>query len=158
MNTFRSYNYINTKHIKHIIERHRYNVVHPNDGLCPQRNFPVLLLQSRKMKGYTLQQNRFTSSSRSHSLYSSTIQYHIELIYNALFYRGNTMGKFLGFTQYHGSAILLANTHPPKKNLGGSAPEPPFSGHWPKSQGRGNECTVLLGYNHNWIISLDLED
>ena len=57
-----------------ITERHRYNVVHPNDGLRPQRNFPFLLLQSRKMKGYTLQQNRCTSSSHSHSLSSSTIQ------------------------------------------------------------------------------------
>ena len=55
-------------------ERHRYNVVHPNDGLCPQTNFPVLLFQSRKMKGYALQQNHCTSSSCSHSLSSSTIQ------------------------------------------------------------------------------------
>ena len=93
-------------------------MVHPNDGLRPQRNFPVLLLQSRKMKGYTLQQNRCTSSSFSHSLSSSTIQYHIQSIYNSLFYRGNTMGKILGLTQYHVSAILLANTHPKKKFRG----------------------------------------
>ena len=49
-------------------------MVHPNDGLRPQRNLLVLLLHSRKMKGYTLQQNRCTSSSHSHSLSSSTIQ------------------------------------------------------------------------------------
>ena len=40
-------------------------------------------------------------------------------------------------------------THIPKKFLGGSTPEP---------QGRVNECIVHLGYKHNWIISLDLED
>ena len=126
--------------------RHIYNVFHPNDGLRPQRNFPVLLLQSRKMKVYTLQQNRCTSSSRSHSLSSSTIQYHIQLIYNALFYRGNTMGKILGLTQYHGSTILLANTHPPQKKFGGSAPKPPFyRGNCPRTPRQGERVYSTPG-------------
>ena len=68
------------------------------------KKFPVLLLQSRKMKGYNLQQNCCTSSSRSHSLSHTiteivynTIQYHTQSCYNAFFYRGkNTMGKYYG--------------------------------------------------------------
>ena len=64
------------------------------------------LLPSRKMTGYNLQQYRFTSSSRSHSLshtitqivYNATIQYktiHSRIIM-LFFYRGNTMGKYYG--------------------------------------------------------------
>ena len=39
-------------------------MVHPNNGLCPQRNLPVLLLQSKKMKGYALQQNTLNITER----------------------------------------------------------------------------------------------
>ena len=85
-------------------------------GLRPQRNFPVLLLQSRKMKGYTLQQNRCTSSSRSHSLSSSIIQYphlvqystHIQYNLQWILFKPykvlntcNTMGQYHGLQQNH---------------------------------------------------------
>ena len=93
--------------------------VHKDEGIQPATKLPVLVLQSRKMKGYNLQQNHCTSSSRSHSLSSSTIQYphpvpystHIQ--YNLQWsllnpYKGlitcNTMG------QYHG----LQHNHVPK--------------------------------------------
>ena len=112
-----------------ITERHKYNVVHPKNGLRPQNFFPVLLFQSRKMKGYALQQNRCTSSSRSHSLscstiqcphpvpYSTHIQYHTVLTSNTIQYtyrihlqwsllkpyKGlitcNTMGQYHGLQQ-----------------------------------------------------------
>ena len=119
-------------------------MVHPNDGLRPQRNLSVLLLQSRKMKGYTLQQNRCTSSSCSHNLSSSTIQYNIQSIYNALFYRGNTMGKILGLTQYHGSAILLANIRP-KKFFRGLLPRTPFFGVLPRTPREGERVYSTPG-------------
>ena len=75
----------------------------------------------------------------------------------------NTVGR-------HTSQIFFSRAPPPNPYfLGGAAPEPPWlegaipecpwlEGIAPEPQGRGNECTVLLGYNHNWIISLDLQE
>ena len=96
----------------------------------------------------------------SQSLFQcNTIQYHIQLIYNALFYRGNTMGNILGLTQYHGPAILWANTHP--KKISGAPPRTPRQGEWVYStpglqsqlnnisgSGRLGSTTNTRGYGH----------
>ena len=94
------------------------------------------------------------------TLSQSLFQYntmHLQSIYNALFYRGNTMGTNLGLTQYHGSAILLANTHPKTIFLGalppiphfheGAAPEPSFLRDATlEPQGRG------MSVQYSWVI------
>ena len=106
-------------------------MVHPNDGLHPQRNFPILLLQSRKMKGYTLQKNYYTSSSRSHNLSSNTIQYHTILNHF-------TMLSFIGKIQWKNSRVnpipwvynTVGQHTSQKKNSRGIRPQTPRQGEW----------------------------
>ena len=52
----------------------------------------------------------------------NTIQIHVKMLY---FIKEKYQGKILRLTQYHGSAKLLANTHP-KYFLQGHRPQTPF--------------------------------
>ena len=108
------------KHIKHITERHRYNMVHPNDGLCPHKNCQSFYYCPERWRDTTynntiaLPLHALTASlTQSHRLF--TIQYPTHPYYNSFLLYGKYHGKILWLTQYHGSAKLLANKHPKHK-------------------------------------------
>ena len=131
------------KHIKNIIERHRYNVVHPNDGLRPQKNCQSFYYRPERWRDTTCSK---TVSLPLHALTISLTQSQI------LF----TMLSFIGEIQWENSRVnLIPWVH---KTVGHNISQKIFMGGPPPNpQGRENECTVHLGYKHDWIISMDLE-
>ena len=112
-------------------------MVHPNDGLCPQRNFQSLY--------YSPERWRDTPCSKTAALPLHTLTVSLPVQYNTIsswFTMLSFIGeipweKILGLTQYHGSAILLANTHPKKKFQGRSPRTPVSQGHCPQTPRQG---------------------
>ena len=101
-------------------------MVHPNDGLRPQINLPVLLLHSRKMKGYTL---HHTTALPLHALtVSLPIQYNTRL-------NRFTILSFIWEIQWENSRVnpipwvrKTVGQHTSEKNFSGALPlNPHFS-------------------------------
>ena len=106
----------------------------PKGWTTSTKKLPALLLQSKKMKGYTLQQNCCTSSSRSHS-FSHTIT---KIVYNTKEYHTQdrvTMIYFIGEIPWVNTTVnpipwvcKTIGQHTSQKNFLGALPRTPWQG------------------------------